>query len=172
MLDYVIRHFPWQWAFPALLLIPLLLNGIASRFDFKGFIDAFGLSVMIVIIWAITNLMAALFDPPMSKALHWLIDFVGLSVCIMAWRTHHELWKLFLAALFLIQLGLHALFWVEWQTQPHGNMLYEYVFGLNMIWLVQLAVTAWPGGRYVVGRLLAWSFPRRGLDHGQGHARR
>lgn len=142
------------YLFALLVLVPLLLNGVASRFDFKGFVDAFGISVMLIIIWAITNIMAAIFAPPLSKALHWLIDFVGLSVCIIAWRTHRERWKLVLAGLFLAQLFLHALFWVEWQTQPHGNMLYNYVLGLNMIWLVQLATAAWPGGRYVVGRLV------------------
>jgi hypothetical protein len=171
MLDDLIRNFPWQWAFPVLVMIPLLLNGIASRFDFKGFVDAFGISVMIVLIWVITNIMAVLFDPPTSKTLHWLVDFVGLSVCMISWRTHREAWKLILAGLYLTQLGLHAAFWTEWETQPHGNMLYNYILCLNITWLLQLVVNAWPGGRHVAGRLLAWGFSGRSLDHRKGHAR-
>ena len=155
--------------FAIAVLIPLLLNGVASRFDFRGFVDAFGLSVMVLMFWALTNVMAALLEPPASKALHPLIDFIGLSICIITWRSHKEWFKLALAGLFLVQMGLHATFWVEWATQPHGSLLYTYALTLNITWLMELVVLALPGGGYVVGRAIDWGIRDRRVHHRAGH---
>lgn len=155
--------------FAIAVLIPLALNGLASRFDFRGFVDAFGLSVMVVLFWSLTNVMAVVFNPPASKALHPLIDFIGLSICVISWRTHKEWFKLVLSGLYLAQIGLHATFWVEWATQPHGNLLYQYALTLNITWLMELVVLAMPGGGYVVGRAVDWGIHNWRVHHHTGH---
>ncbi len=154
------------YLFAALVVIPLALNWAASRYDFKNYADAYGVSVMLVLFWIITNLMQFIFSPPTSKLLHPLIDFGGLAFCLLSNRANPEKWKVILGGLFLTQLGLHGLFWVEWATQPARYMLYNYQLGVNIVWLLELAVTGSPGGRYVVGRVVDWS-----LHRGRGHFR-
>ncbi len=149
------------YAFALMVLTPLAINGWAMRHDFRRFHDAFALSLMILIFWITTNLLQIVLSPPASKAAHPLIDFIGLSFCLLSWATDRERWKVILAGVFLTQLGRHGLFWVEWATQPHGGLWYSYQRDVNVLWGLSLLVVATPGGGYVAGRIVDWSVSGR-----------
>lgn len=154
--------------FSVLVLAPVTLNLIGSTRDFARFVDAVNLSMMVLIFWVVTNFMALIFDFPTSKVLHAAIDFIGLGASVRLWRHDRAIWKLTLAGLFLIQLGLHGAFWVDWSTHPAAELAYNYIRNINIVWLAELAVVAWPGGRYVVGSVLDRSLHRRRVHHRAG----
>lgn len=142
--------------FACLVLIPLALNGYAFRGDIKRYADAFGAALMIVGIWAVTNTLGFVFEPPASKAIVPLIDFAAGATMITAWVSHKERWKLILAGLFLGQCVIHAMFWIVWLNYPSTDMLWRYQLALNVSWLLELCVVASPGVGNVAGRSLAW----------------
>lgn len=136
--------------FGALLCIPVALNYIASRHDYREYVDAFFASVMIAAIWSFTNGAAAFWSFPDSKQFHPLVDLIGLSVCIAAYMTQRQRWKLVLACLFLAQLYLHVGFWWTWGNSPLGSIGRDYIVLLNVLWAAQLVCVGWPGGKHAV----------------------
>lgn len=129
--------------------LPLALNFLASRDDYRRYVDAFFMSGMLCIFWAATNVFGALWDFPVSKQFHPLVDLIGLSVAMAAYMTQRQTWKLVLALLFLAQLGVHAWFWWAWVYSPHGGIGRDYIGALNVLWLAQVVSVASPGGGHV-----------------------
>lgn len=133
-----------------LVCIPFVLNFIASRDDYKRYVDAFFMSGMLCVIWAATNLIGALWGFPASKQFHPLIDLLGLSAAVAAYMTQRQRWKLALAYLFMAQLVAHAVFWWAWVSAPHGGIGRSYMLVLNLLWLAQVVCVGSPGAGRVV----------------------
>lgn len=139
--------------FGSLLLIPFALNFIASRDDYRRYVDALFISGMLAGIWAFTNGIATLWPFPENKQWHPLIDLIGLSVVVAAYMTQKQRWKLLLAFLFLAQLLTHVWFWAH-DPASRGSIGREYVGTLNLLWFAQLGCVAWSGGVHCVARTL------------------
>lgn len=139
------------WGFVA--LIPFGLNTWALRDDYHGHVDAVGLSIMLILMWALYNL--ALVSPPgqpQNMLVLTAMDVIATGVCAAAWVTQPKPYKLILALLFVLQLALHAAFWLAW---PRDGLLFNYKALLNATFALQLLTAAWPGGVALV---------RHGLD--------
>ncbi len=138
--------------FGALLCIPFALNLLASRDDYKGYVDAVFMAGMLAAIWAFTNGVAAIWDFPSNHQFHPMVDLIALSIVVAAYMTQRQEWKLILGFLFLAQLGMHAGFWWSRQYDPGALSGREYILALNVLWLAQLVCVGWPGGSHVAVR--------------------
>lgn len=138
--------------FGFLLTIPFALNFLASRDDYRRYVDAMFVSGMLGAIWAFTNLMAVPYAFPASKMFHPLVDLIGLSITIAAYMTQRQRWKVMLAFLFLGQLVAHTQFWWSFYHQS-GMSGRDYLGLLNVLWFAQLLCVASPGGGHVAVRL-------------------
>lgn len=143
-----------------LLFIPFALNFLASRDDYRRYVDALFAAGMLAVIWAFTNAIASIFPFPENKQFHPLIDLIGLSVVVAAYMTQRQKWKLALAFLFLCQLCTHAAFWWGQNTAPIMSGR-DYVGLLNVLWFAQLISVASPGAGHVAIRIV-----RRVRSHG------
>ena len=65
--------------------------------------DALGLSMMLLIMWVISNVLAAFYAPPDSMRLYPFMDLAGGLTAYVAYKTRKAWWKLGLAYLLLIQ---------------------------------------------------------------------
>lgn len=147
-----------------LLTIPFALNLLASRDDYKRFVDALNISAVMATIWSFTTFAAFLWEFPESKKFHSLLDLIGVSVCIAAYMTQRQRWKLVLASLFLTQLYAHVCF--QAVISPPESLLRQivpfefaymnasavgrvYVTTLNLVWFAQLVCVGWSGGVHV-----------------------
>ncbi len=157
-----------MWGFVA--MIPFGLNVWALRSHYHAYVDAVGLSLMLVLLWALYNL--SLVSPPgqpENMLVLAVIDVIAMGICAAAWVTEPRPFKLVLAVLFLGQLGLHASFWMAW---PQPGLLYNYKAALNATFALQLLTAAWPGGTALVRHGLDWLSDRWRADHYVGARRR
>lgn len=159
------------YLFAAMVLVPLAINWCASRHDFKRFADAFTVSVMIVTFWCLTNILALVFEPPTSKMLHPVIDFIGGATCMWLYKHDRQWWKLALAGLFLAQCALHAWFWFELFVSPETRVYTKYQLTVNLSWAAELVIISWSGGRYVASLALDWMRHGPWGHHHEGVAR-
>lgn len=137
--------------FASLLAIPLALSIMASASDFKHYVDAVLASVLLCIIWAFVTVCAHLLPFPQSKQYHMLVDLIALSLCVTAFMTQFQWWKLTLAGLFGLQLWAHVWFRGHWDpAAPDVSIGRTYILALNVLWLAQLLCVSVPGGRHVV----------------------
>lgn len=149
-----------------LVCAPFVLNFLASRDDYKRYVDAFFMSAMLCVIWGVTNLFGVLWDFPESKRFHSLIDLIALSICVASYMTQRQRWKLVLAVLFLGQLCAHAWFWWMMNTNPAavtpiGSIGRSYMAVLNVLWFAQIVCMSSPGAGRVVS-IMARPYLRRG----------
>ncbi len=137
-----------------LLTIPFVLNLLASRDDYRRFVDALNMSVVLASIWAFTSFAHALWQFPDAMRFHPLVDLIGLSVAVAAYMTQKQRWKLVLAFLFLAQLFTHVWFWWEIRDVSPFVIGRSYILTLNWIWFAQLVCVGWMGGAHVVATTL------------------
>lgn len=143
-------------------LIPFGLNAWALRGHYHAYVDAAGLSLMLILLWALYNL--SLVSPPgqpENMLVLTVLDVIATGICAAAWVTQPKTYKLTLALLFVFQLACHAAFWVAW---PQDGLLFNYKAILNATYALQLIVAAWPGGVALVRHCLD-----RLSDHGRAH---
>lgn len=157
------------WAILAVL--PLVVNLMAAKGSFSVLADAIGLSAMLALLWALVNMIDAVWTLPSNKSLHPVLHLAMGALIMCAWRSHRERWKLVLAGCYLAQCSLHAAFWLAWAGQPSQHMLFLYVAGLNVLFACQVAVLAWPAGLHVARGLVAGVSWTPGLG-GDAHARK
>lgn len=141
---------------------------VALNYRHKGDPDAFGLSVMLLMIWVMGRIMWAILAPPQSQAMYPLFDFLGGATAFLAFQTRIAWWKLALSLFFLAQLCLHSLFWASKALQlPVTINQYEYTAINNAIFAMQLSVVGWRGVRdgVLASRIRAWVRHRPGLGH-------
>lgn len=150
----------------AAALLPLILNYGALRRQFKAHVDDVGLSVMMVMSYALYNLI--IHSPPSQPenmvALS-IMDLMFTGIVAAAWVTQPKTYKMVLTILFISQLAIHAAFWLSW---PQDGLLYTYKAGLNATFALQLITVGWPGGHALVRRGLAYLSHRWGVH---SHAR-
>lgn len=135
--------------------LPLALNLRAYSLDRERFVDAVGLSAMVLIMWAMTNLLDWKYPFPDNKSLHPLFDLAGGMTAMVAWWTARKPWKLVLVGLFLAQSVLDASFWLSWVVHKGAQVGYDYVLWLNLLFLFQVIVLGGPGGASVARDILA-----------------
>lgn len=149
-------------------VLPVGLNWYANSQVRDRYMDALGLSVMLVIFWGVSNILVALGTPPQNRALYPVIDFVGLCFAANAAVRRFRRWKVLLSLTFLLQLATHAAFWPAYIYSQGTLSHYNYDLVLNVLFLAQVACVAWPGGSYVVRHVIAWLPLRRGLRGPEG----
>lgn len=148
-----------------------VILAVALNYRQKGDPDAFGLSVMLLMIWVMGRITWAVWSPPQSQALYPLIDYAAGCACFWAWQTKPAPWKLIMAMTFMVQLALHAIFWaapVVFSTESVGQ--YTYTSALNAIFAMQLLIVGWRGVRdgVLAGRIGAWVRSRSVSGHHSG----
>lgn len=141
--------------------VPVALNWHANSRVRDRYIDALGISVMLLMLWALSNLLAAINTPPENMILFPALDLVGLYVAANASVARFRRWKILLSMAFLLQLAVHAAFWLGHSHTSGGVSLTRYVLWLNGLFLAQLLCVAWPGGIYGLRRVLSWLSDRR-----------
>lgn len=117
--------------------LPVLLNTVTGRHP-----DAVGLSVMILLIWAMGRVFGALYTPPESMQWYPVVDCAAGITCFVAWRERPALWKLGLVTAFVLQCALHAAFWLAW---PAAGSLLRYIVFNNIIFAWELCLVGGPG---------------------------
>jgi hypothetical protein len=148
--------------------LPLVINLRAYALDRERFVDAVGLSAMVLIMWAMTNALDWRYPFPDNKFLHPMFDLAGGMTAMAAWWTHRKPWKLILAGLFLLQSVFDASFWLSWLLHKNPAIGYNYVLWLNVVFIAQLVVLGWSGGASVARDLFARLSLRPDLVHMPG----
>jgi len=138
----------WPLIFFLALLVPVALNFVAWKKDGKEYDDAAGLTMIVVIIWAMTNLFDLFYPFPESKSLHPILDVVGGLSSLLAYRHERKAWKLFLTGLFAGQLVAHVIFGVALWLNPYAELRLHYSLWLNVLFICQVVVLSFPGGGY------------------------
>lgn len=144
-------------AWGAAVTVPLILNVFTRQGS-----DALGFSAILVFIWVLGRVFAAVWTVPDSMAMYPLIDMLAGMTAFRAWQTQPERWKLVLTALYVGQCASHVAFWQAW---PLPGSLLRYLWVLNSLFALQLICVAWPGGSRVAHLLFAWVSHRPGLVH-------
>jgi len=110
--------------------------------------------------------------PPWSMVHYPAEDLTMLAIAFSCWHVRHEKWALILAALFLSQLFLHALYWFNPASSLRG-----YIIANNALFIGQLATLTLAGGGYAlagIDRRVRVLRRRAGADvwpFAQAHAR-
>jgi hypothetical protein len=156
-------------------VIPLGVNWWAHRLYKPRFTDALGLSLFMVLMWALYNVVVA--SPPgrpQNMIPLTFLDVAAMFVVLVAWASRHRAYKLILASLFLAQLVIHAAFWLatSWRGPAEHGMLYSYLACLNATFALQLLTVGFPGGRALVRRHLTVGLGYRGDRLHLGSGRR
>ena len=68
--------------------------------------------------------------------------------------VRREKWSLAIPAIFSVCLLVHAAFWLSYYNGV--DVWYDYAYTLNVLFLLQLACLAWPGGGQLIGRASAY----------------
>jgi len=123
--------------------------------------DAAGLSMMLLILWVLSNLLEGLYQPPDSMKIYPLMDLAAGLTAYLAWRTRKVAWKLGLAYLFVIQLAAHFSFWAPAFVAelrgfpPVTGDFSTYKIVLNVVFILQLILVGGVGVSHVASRILA-----------------
>lgn len=68
--------------------------------------------------------------------------------------VRRERWSMAIPAIFSVCLLVHAAFWLSYYNGV--DVWYDYAHTLNVLFLLQLACLAWPGGGQLIGRASAY----------------
>lgn len=68
--------------------------------------------------------------------------------------VRREKWSMAIPAIFSVCLLVHAAFWLSYANGV--DVWYDYAYTLNVLFLLQLACLAWPGGGQLIGRASAY----------------
>lgn len=68
--------------------------------------------------------------------------------------VRRERWSMAIPAIFCVCLLVHAAFWLSYYNGV--DVWYRYAHTLNVLFLLQLACLAWPGGGQLIGRASAY----------------
>ena len=122
--------------------------------------DAKGLAILMALVWAMSNVLAALYEPPESMRLYPVMDVVAGVAAYAAWMRRRAVWKIVLAWLFFAQCLVHVAFWLHEaraefvrEATDAGNLV-TYVMALNVLTALQLGCTGSSGVGSVGVRVL------------------
>lgn len=132
----------------------VLLGFLAHMGNPEKYADLMGISVMFSLVFVTANLIVTLYGFPESILAFPVLD---LSLAAMIYRAslrNRAWWKIGLVGTLVMQLVLHLSAVFAWKTGglTQGS-LYQYVVGVNVVYILQLGILALIGGGYVVGRV-------------------
>ena len=147
--------------FAIAVLVPLLLNGWASKHDFKRYVHAFGVAAMLGTFWILNRLIDIPLDFPESRLLNLVFEFIGGGVCFWLWERYRKLWYLAMAGCFISLSAIHTYYlpgWFldRWFFKPTLGQAISYTHQANIAWCITLVVCSLPGGGHVYRRLRDW----------------
>jgi len=140
-------------------LAVLAVSLIAWRGEPGRYASAAGVALMLLFSWWASNSLVALYGIPDGVR-----DLIGLSVMAACWAMRPKVWKAVVGLCFAACLCAHWAFWM----QPTTLAFSRYSATLDVIFAVQLAIAALPGGGHVVDRALRYLSDRWRLDTGVG----
>ena len=141
--------------FPVCVALPVLINGVATRYD-KRHSGALSMSLMILTIWGAQRILSTQLPVPDQQGLNPMFDLMAGLAALGCWMTHRSWWAILLAALYVAQCVLAANFWWSWDILGERLIYRDYLVANNVIWLLQLVCVSSAGG---------WSVARRVVDH-------
>ena len=119
---------------------------LAYRSRPAKYADLMGVSVMLSLVFAMVNLLIALYGLPDSLLSFPVLDLTLAAMIYRAWRNNKEPWKVVMVGSLVMQLMLHLVTIAMWKTGRLTQMgLHEYVVAINAIFIVQLATLAGVG---------------------------
>lgn len=159
--------------FAVAVLLPLSLNWIASRHDFKTYVHPFGVSVMVVGFWVMNRLWDIPTDFPASRLLNPVFEFLGGAVCIHLALAYRQPWAWMMAFMFFILSAIHAYYLPAWYVdnwffEPTPARSVEYTTNANAAWMLSLLVCSMPGGGHAYRRIRDRLNRRSWIDHRAG----
>jgi hypothetical protein len=126
--------------------------------------DLMGVSVMMVMALAVSNLVHTMYGFPEAMLAFPVIDLMLVAMIFRAWMKNREAWKVVVVSAIVVQLMLHLVSIFMWKTGAltmHG--LYVYVVALNGLFVVQLLTLGFVGASHGLDNLRRWLSHRRGL---------
>lgn len=145
-------------------LAVLAVSLIAWRCEPGRYASAAGVALMLLFSWWASNSLVALYGIPDGVKAYPVIDLIGLSIMALCWAMRPKVWKAGVALAFMACLCAHWAFCMH----PTTLAFSRYSAILDVIFAVQLAIAALPGGGHVVDRALRYLSDRWRLDTGVG----
>lgn len=106
-----------------------------------------GIGVMMLLGFGLGRLVSIWLDPPWSMAFYPVEDVLIMGLCWFMWVKHPQWWKLALAIVFLVQLGVHAAFWLNGDAET--TVLRSYILANNLAFGFELLILTVTGGGHV-----------------------
>lgn len=124
-----------------------LVCAFASRVD-EGAGDLYTASLVVLLFACLAALIHMWVPPPWGSAGNPVQDLICVVLFLGAWKSTGARWAAALAIMFLIQLSVHAGYWLTEDFSDHARRLYA--IKINAIYCGELAVLFFSGGGYVV----------------------
>jgi hypothetical protein len=137
---------PVSTAFTFATLVMTAVVMLAYRMDHKAGVVA-GIGVLMLLGFGLGRLLSLWLDPPWSMGFYPVEDLMIMSLCWYMWVRHPEWWKLALAIVFLVQLGVHAAFWLSGDQQT--TALRTYILANNLAFAFELLILTVTGAGHV-----------------------
>jgi len=141
-----------------------LICFLAYRSKPQKYADLMGVSAMIAMVFAVGNLLLAMYRFPDALLAFPLLDLTLAAMIYRAWQKNREPWKVVMVGSLVVQLMLHFAAISMWKTgalTQHG--LWLYVVSINAFFVVQLATLASVGVGHGLDCLRRWLSDRRGV---------
>lgn len=123
----------------------LALSAYASWRDHA--IRSVGLAVMLFVLWCVSNALVVLGGFQAAFHVYPALDAIGGLLTLWAWVRRKAEWRKYLLLTFLAMLSLHV--WYDDNRREVYAQTLSYWYALNALTALQLAIVAFPGGRYV-----------------------
>lgn len=143
------------------------LNTWASR-DNPKLVDAWGVSLMLCVTYALSNIVVGLFGWPETIVWFPFIDALFATMLFYNWRKDRRAWKVVVMSAVAFQGAAHVVAIAMWKAGVlTGGSLYIYAVIMNGAYIVQLLANGGVGLAHALSRLRAW---RTDLLHRASHA--
>ncbi len=123
----------------------------------RRYADLMGVSVLLTLVFAISNLVVVLYGFPEALLAFPILDLTFAVMIYRAWLKNKEKWKVVMVGALVSQLALHTSTIAVWKTDQLSALgLWYYLNALNTLFIVQLGALGWVGGGHALRRLGAW----------------
>lgn len=147
------------------LIATVIVFGIcflAYRSRPRKYADLMGVSVLMVLSFALSNLLVALYGFPSALLGFPVIDIALAGMIFRAWSRNREPWKVVMVGSLVAQLVLHMVTITMWKTGALSQYgLWSYVVSINAVFVVQLLTLATVGVGHGLDSLRRWLSDRR-----------
>lgn len=136
---------------------------LAYRSRPQRYADLMGVSVMIALVFAVGNLLLAMYRFPDALLAFPLLDLTLAAMIYRAWQKNREGWKVVMVWSLVAQLMLHVVAISMWKLGGLTQQgLYLYVVAVNGFFIVQLLALGCVGVGHGLDRVRAYLSDRRG----------